>query len=117
MLPLTVFVLGLHPLPSIKMCTVSCALRTPSKILADNIKVEQVYARLARAIPELVQLHRTSRDVPRPDDVFLRGSHEKHAGAVNRERRDGRLVCADDLQDGERLGRKQQDVARNTKTR
>ena len=93
---LALLVLVLHPLPRLKMCTVSCALPTASRV-PTTLKLSEYI--LARPAGELVQLLR-ARDASRTDDgALLRDRREKHAGAVQCMRGDGRLVRTDDQGD------------------
>ena len=78
----------------------------------DEVEVDRVYARLARAPAELVELL-SPRDAPHADDGALVGrGGEERAGGVDGEEGDGRLVRLDDVRDRERARREEQHVAR-----
>ncbi len=83
----------------------------------DEVEVDRVYARLARAPAELVELLRAG-DAPDADDGALVGrGGEERAGGVDGEEGDGRLVRLDDVREGERARREEEDVARRGRGR
>ena len=78
---------------------------------ADEVEVEGVDARLARAAAELVELLRAGHAPDADDGTLVGRGREERAAAVEGEEGDGRLMCLDDVCDRQRACGEEEDVA------